>query len=110
MLSADFKSWKENEEKVTKSIYVKARGQAVRKNGDRVIQYQCCRSGIYRSRGHGKRMVKSECSMKIGTTCPAQIWAKVIDSQVFVRYRPKHENHDPAKEHLNNIVDESKLL
>lgn len=40
---------KEHKEKVTKSIYVRQRGDNIRKNEDEFICFHCSRSGVHTS-------------------------------------------------------------
>ncbi|GFT01282.1 MULE domain-containing protein [Trichonephila clavipes] len=67
-----FVTWKEEENK-SRSKYVRQRGCKTLKNGEIVMNYHCCRSGIYKPQGKGLRNLKTQGSAKIGISCPAVI-------------------------------------
>ncbi|GFV02220.1 MULE domain-containing protein [Trichonephila clavipes] len=94
-----FVTWKEEENK-TMSKYVRQRGCKTLQNGERVMNYHCCRSGTYKPKGKGLKNLKSQGSAKIGISCPAVIKVKQSTENVVVHYFPKHQNHETQLEHL----------
>ncbi|GFY56281.1 dCTP pyrophosphatase 1 [Trichonephila inaurata madagascariensis] len=97
---SEFVTWKEEEENKTMSKYVRQRGSKKLKNGDIVINYHCCRSGMYKPKGKGIKRLKSQGSAKIGISCPAVIKVRHSTENVVVQYFPKHQNHETQLEHL----------
>ncbi|GFU04969.1 uncharacterized protein TNCV_1290681 [Trichonephila clavipes] len=49
---SEFVTWKEEENK-TMSKYIRQRGCKTLQNGEIVMNYHCCRSGTYKSKGNG---------------------------------------------------------
>ncbi|GFY39447.1 MULE domain-containing protein [Trichonephila inaurata madagascariensis] len=94
-----FVTWKEEENK-TMSKYVRQRGCKTLKNGDIVMNYNCCRSGTYKPKGKGLKNLKSQGSAKIGISCPAVIKVRQSTENVVVQYFLKHQNHETQLEHL----------
>ncbi|XP_069680880.1 uncharacterized protein [Periplaneta americana] len=90
----EFLTWKDNIERKTTSSYVKQRGEVKKRNGDVHIYYNCCRSGVYRPRGRGRRP-----STKIGSKCPARIHVKIKDGRIFAQHFHQHEKHQVQLQH-----------
>ncbi|GFY59058.1 MULE domain-containing protein [Trichonephila inaurata madagascariensis] len=82
------------------SKYVRQRGCKTLKNGDRVMNYHCCRSGTYKPKGKSLNNLKSQGSAKIGISCQAVIKVRQSTENVVVQYFPKHQNHEIQLEHL----------
>ncbi|GFS62900.1 MULE domain-containing protein [Trichonephila clavipes] len=97
----EFVTWKEEEEKKAMSKYVRQRGCETLQNGEIVMNFHCCRSGTYKSKGKGLRNLKSQGSAKIGISCPAVIKVRQSTENVVVHYFRKHQNHETQLEHLS---------
>ena len=69
--AVEFEKWKVEEERRSVSAFIQRRGM----DKHNVIRYYCRRSGVYVTRGVGKRQTKSQGSCKVGSTCPAYIKA-----------------------------------
>ena len=71
----EFVKWKEIEEKMGKSWFVKQRGDR-RAKYHKTSWFYCNRTGEYESKGKGKRSLKSQGTSKTGCSCPAFITAR----------------------------------
>ncbi|XP_014679733.1 PREDICTED: uncharacterized protein LOC106819642 [Priapulus caudatus] len=89
----DFQKWKQEEETITKTWYVRPRA-------DRHTEYynttwlHCNRAGTFETRGSGKRPLKSQGTSKTGCSCPAFITAwTYVTGEVKAEYCLKHVGH-----------------
>ncbi|GFQ77635.1 MULE domain-containing protein [Trichonephila clavata] len=64
------------------------------------MNYHCCRSGTYKTKGKDVKSLKSQGFAKIGISCPAKIKVRQSTENVVVQYFPKHKNHENQLEHL----------
>ena len=67
---AEFKKWKNEEERTTKSWYVKHRADRMAKHHTKSL-LRCARTGTFVSKTREKRAMKSEGSSKTGCSYPA---------------------------------------
>lgn len=95
-----FTIWKEEEERSTKSKFVKQSGTKLRHDGSVITVYKCHRDGYYRCRGKNLRKLKTNGSNKINGHCPAIIKAIEFDNKIVVKY---------VKTHMGHSMDLSKL-
>ena len=77
-----FNEWKLQEEKQSKSHYVQNSSVKLY-SGTKYWYFYCNRSGAHRFRGKGKRIIKSQGSCKIGSTCIAHM--KVMEDTTTAR-------------------------
>ena len=86
--------WKETEEKMGKSWFVKQRGDRRTKHY-KTSWFYCNRAGDYESKGKGKRSLKSQGTSKTGCSCPAFITARTAAStgEVTAEFCLSHVGH-----------------
>ena len=89
-----FVKWKECEEKMGKSWFVKQRGDQRAKH-HKTSWFYCNRTGEYESKGKGKRSLKSQGTSKTGCSCPAFITARVdaATGEVTAEFCLTHVGH-----------------
>lgn len=105
-----FLAWKANIERETKSMFVKHGGTTVRE-GVRYSYYRCHRSGHFKSRGQGKRSLKTRGSNKINATCPAGMKVqKVSDNCLQVEFVKTHIGHTADVDRIRLTPDERKFI
>ena len=90
----EFMKWKETEEKMGKSWFVKQRGDRRTKHY-KTSWFYCNRAGDYESKGKGKRSLKSQGTSKTGCSCPAFITARtaVSTGEVTAEFCLSHVGH-----------------
>ena len=66
--TAEFTEWKADYEAEHDAVYVKGTGDKTT-DGCTTSYYQCNRSGVFQSKGTGKRRLKSQGSSKINSHC-----------------------------------------
>ncbi len=90
----EFVKWKETEEKMGKSWFVKQRGDRRAKH-HKTSWFYCNRTGDYQTKGKGKRALKSQGTSKTGCSCPAFITARTEFStgQVTAEFCLSHVGH-----------------
>ncbi|GAB6029685.1 hypothetical protein CHUAL_014162 [Chamberlinius hualienensis] len=99
-----FMKWKSKEESQTRTRFIRPYGKYERvADGVEVHQFQCHRSGAYSPAGKGKRTLKSQGTIKMGSTCPATITAyfSKITNTVQVKYYSTHVGHIAEKVFFN---------
>lgn len=93
----EFQEWKTKEEKETKSSFVQHCGARRTKDGTERITFVCHRSGKFQSSSTGKRLLKSQGSIKLGSHCTAAIELHREDSGpctvVYFKTHFGHEQH-----------------
>ncbi|KAK9500944.1 hypothetical protein O3M35_002103 [Rhynocoris fuscipes] len=95
----EFNEWKKGIE--IHHRYVQSRGERTQLNGLIVTVYECHRSGMYISRGEGKRKLKNQGSKKINGLCPAKIKAYQSDKGIVtVEFTKTHVGHGLGEEHV----------
>jgi len=85
----EFNLWKQHEEDVTMSRYVKATGDRhTRRHQSTLRRYYCNRSGRYITKGKCLRHLKVQGTCKIGSNCPAAMFVKISSAGKYkcVRY------------------------
>lgn len=95
----EFQSWKCTIEKETLSSFVNAHGSYKTKNYIR-IQYNCHRSGCFKSRGSGMRHLKTQGSNKINGYCPANMDVIIKMSKCEITFLKTHVGHEHELQHL----------
>ncbi|KAH1008338.1 uncharacterized protein LOC109535894 isoform X1 [Dendroctonus ponderosae] len=94
-----FDIWKLEEEKSTKSCFIKKRGAKTTLNGTKTT-YVCHRSGKYISKGKGERNLKCQGSNKINAFCPAGMSMTQKANICSVDYIKTHVGHQNDLAHL----------
>ncbi|XP_049840691.1 uncharacterized protein LOC126285389 [Schistocerca gregaria] len=93
----EFQEWKTKEEKETKSSFVQHCGAKRTKGGTERITFVCHRSGKFQSSSTGKRLLKSQGSIKLGSHCTAAIELHREESGdctvVYFKTHFGHEQH-----------------
>ena len=76
-------------------------------SGTKYWYFYCNRSGAHRFRGKGKRIIKSQGSCKIGSTCIAhmKVMEDTTTGHIIVEYCSTHNNHLTELAHLPIPVD-----
>uniref|UniRef100_A0A6P7F500 Uncharacterized protein LOC114326564 isoform X1 n=1 Tax=Diabrotica virgifera virgifera TaxID=50390 RepID=A0A6P7F500_DIAVI len=95
----EFHFWKLEEEKTTRSFFVKNRSSSNVSNGTKTI-YNCHRSGKYIAKGNNKRHLKYKGSNKINAFCPANITVIQEANICKVDYVKMHIGHQNNLGHL----------
>ena len=100
----EFLQWKEMEEKLTHSSYIKHCAPKIIGDIMEHCYYYCNRTGKYEGRGEGKRQIKSQGSSKLGCHCTAFIKTirntQTKDSEIKVEYCATHNTHNVELAHL----------
>ncbi|XP_064483824.1 uncharacterized protein LOC135396665 [Ornithodoros turicata] len=92
---ADFHAWKEEMQKATRSHFIKRTGKKRLKDGGSKCYYICNRSGAFIEKTqHRKRSIKSQGSVKCGSTCLADMSAIFQNGKVSVVFQASHYGHD----------------
>ncbi|KAF6203325.1 hypothetical protein GE061_003743 [Apolygus lucorum] len=111
--TADFLKWKQEVERVTKSLFVKVRGTTHLKcvRGKKDI-FVCHRSGKCRGKISNRiRHQKSQGSQKLNAFCPARMKVVVTEGdRVFLNFLPTHVGHDCDAAHLRLSQSEREML
>lgn len=91
---AEFEKWKNAEERMTKSWYVKQRADRKTKHCTK-SWLRCNRTGTFVSKSTGKRAMKSQGSSKTGCSCPAFITTRKCHAtgEVQAEFCLKHVGH-----------------
>ncbi|GIY68723.1 c2H2-type domain-containing protein [Caerostris darwini] len=106
----NFLNWKSEIEKLTLSRYVK-HTHLKRKNGDKLEQFICHRSGKFKSGSKGLRLIKKQGSNKIDAYCPAFITVTLcLEGMCSVEYQKTHVGHNNDLTHLSLTADEKQIL
>lgn len=93
----EFNHWKEAIEAKSGTQYFKQRRD--RKRGHKVkATYFCRRSGTYKPRGAGKRLLKKQGSVKIGQYCSSTLELWMENGMYTVDYYPDHCGHELGPE------------
>ena len=89
----EFLQWKEQEERVTNSSYVKHSSSKTYGESEHYYYY-CNRTGIYIGKVEGKRQLKTQGNSKINMHCIAHMKAvhKIKTDEVNVQYCTTHRN------------------
>ena len=97
----EFHAWKAEEEEHTSSSFVQNCGQQRLPNA-RVWYYYCNRAGTYKSKGSGKRQLKSQGSSKLGEQCSAHIKVSedIASGIITAKYCKTHHNHQIKLAHI----------
>jgi len=85
----EFNVWKQQEEDVTMSRYIKTGGDChTRRHQSTLRRYYCNRSGRYVTKGNRLRHMKVQGTCKIGSNCPAAMFAKISSAgkYKYVKY------------------------
>ncbi|KAH6932142.1 hypothetical protein HPB50_003045 [Hyalomma asiaticum] len=92
----DFKSWKENVEKETRSHFIATGGTTEYSflQRKKVTYYGCHRSGSFAPRGIGVRRIKRRASVRCGKRCFAAMTVTETDAGVSVMFQTEHRGHD----------------
>ena len=90
----DFMKWQTQEERMTKSWFVKQRADR-RTKSYKTSWFYCNRNGTFSSRGKGKRALRSQGSSKTCCSCPAFITARTdaVTGEVTAEYCLQHVGH-----------------
>ena len=90
----EFEKWKNEEERMTKSWYVKHRADRKTKHFTK-SWLRCNRTGTFVSKSTGKRAMKSQGSCKTGCSCPAFITTRRYHAtgEVQAEFCLKHVGH-----------------
>ena len=112
MISVEFDSWKEEEEKTNVCLFIKEAGKHTLINGDQRLIYQCHRSGHYSGHGNGKRSFRIKGTCKLGKRCTAgiELTVKKLDDIHEVVYYKTHIWHTPDLVHVNLSASERTFL
>ncbi|PSN36147.1 hypothetical protein C0J52_13262 [Blattella germanica] len=103
---AQFLQWKMEEEENTISSFVKYSAPKQLKEGKKSF-YVCHRSGLFKSKSSGTRVLKSQGSSKMNSTCPAYMTVtEMDDGMVHVLYYPTHHEKLKAGESVTKILDD----
>ena len=109
----EFANWKEEEERVTHSWYVMHNAPKVI-NDYQHYYYYCNRAGVYKSRGNGKRALKSQGTCKINSSYSA--YTKAVrclkTDSVSLTYTSTHYNHQQQLGHLrlNDLISVASII
>ena len=97
-----FTEWKEEEERVTHSLYVMHNAPKTI-NDLQHYYYYCNRTGAYKSRGNKERAIKSQGTSKTNSFCSAYMKAVIClkTGSVIVAYAETHYNHQKQLGHLH---------
>lgn len=90
---SEYTAWLEDIERKTSTSYFTRRSKTL-SDGSRKSILICNRSGDFKSKGEGKRQMKSQGSCRMGKYCPAEIILLEHNDEYKVMYRPNHLGHD----------------
>ena len=96
-----FRRWKTKVESETTSSYVQRTGPKVC-GTNKHIYFYCNRSGSYKAKGDGKRLMKTQGSCRINDVCTSymNICQDMNSSHITVEYCNSHCGHECKLEHL----------
>lgn len=98
--TADFITWKEQEEKTSNAHFVKSTGAKRLPDGTVKSYFLCHRTGIFKPEGTGKRQLKSQGSCKIGKHCFSSMTLSESNGKIKVAYQKNHHGHQFDVGHL----------
>lgn len=98
----DFLVWKTNEEESSMSCFVQHGGAITSSSMIRYRYLYCNRSGIFESKGKGKRSMKMQQSSKMGAMCTAHIKVEenLQSGSCKIQYYSTHVGHKNEFAHL----------
>ncbi|KAF8771722.1 hypothetical protein HNY73_019102 [Argiope bruennichi] len=97
---SSFEAWKLDIEKSTKSFFRKYTKDVVNADGSVACYYKCHRSGVFVSRGKGKRHLKINGNNKIDGYCLAKIKVVKNEDKCRITFTETHVGHSCDLGHL----------
>lgn len=93
-----FNKWKDELENETKCRYNKISYKLYTDRNTTI--FQCHRSGHYKARGSGYRLLKAQGSKKLNAYCPAQLHVSDSGNCIRVRFTSTHVGHENELCHM----------